>query len=77
MSGVVLITLILLVCSELLVLSRHQANASYQEAYLPLNPGQAGSGYSSSDAWDYFHINSVDKDSEGIPLPLTILQDAL
>ena len=35
------------------------------EAYLPLNPGQAGSGYNSSDAWDYFHINSVDKDDEG------------
>lgn len=35
------------------------------EAYLPLNPGQAGSGYNSSDAWDYFHINSVDKDKEG------------
>jgi hypothetical protein len=32
---------------------------------LPINPGQAGSGYNSSDAWDYFHINSVDKDSEG------------
>jgi Arylsulfotransferase (ASST) len=35
------------------------------ESKLPLNPGQAGSGYNSSDAWDYFHINSVDKDSEG------------
>lgn len=35
------------------------------EAFLPLNPGQAGSGYNSSDAWDYFHINSVDKDDEG------------
>lgn len=35
------------------------------EAYLSLNPGQAGSGYNSSDAWDYFHINSVDKDKEG------------
>lgn len=33
------------------------------EAYLSLNPGQAGSGYNSSDAWDYFHINSVDKDA--------------
>ena len=32
---------------------------------MPINPGQAGSGYNSSDAWDYFHINSVDKDSEG------------
>lgn len=30
-----------------------------------MNPGQAGSGYNSSDAWDYFHINSVDKDEEG------------
>lgn len=35
------------------------------EAVLPLNPGQAGAGYNSSDAWDYFHINSVDKDSAG------------
>lgn len=35
------------------------------EAILPINPGQAGSGYSSSDAWDYFHINSVDKNSAG------------
>lgn len=32
---------------------------------MPLNPGQAGAGYNSSDAWDYFHINSVDKDAEG------------
>ena len=36
-----------------------------EEAVLPLNPGQAGSGYNSSDAWDYFHINSVDKDRDG------------
>lgn len=35
------------------------------EAVLPLNPGQAGAGYNSSDAWDYFHINSVDKDADG------------
>ncbi|KAI9729592.1 MAG: hypothetical protein M1834_006788 [Cirrosporium novae-zelandiae] len=35
------------------------------ETILPINPDQAGSGYNSSDAWDYFHINSVDKDSEG------------
>ncbi|KAJ0355878.1 hypothetical protein COL154_001396 [Colletotrichum chrysophilum] len=35
------------------------------EAILPINPGQAGSGYNSSDAWDYFHINSVDKDATG------------
>ncbi|KAI2780498.1 ASST-domain-containing protein [Daldinia loculata] len=38
---------------------------SPDEAILPINPGQAGSGFNSSDAWDYFHINSVDKDSEG------------
>ena len=38
---------------------------SLAEAILPINPGQAGSGYNSSDAWDYFHINSVDKDAEG------------
>ncbi len=37
----------------------------HAEAILPINPGQAGSGYNSSDAWDYFHINSVDKDTEG------------
>ncbi|KAK5204888.1 hypothetical protein LTR41_009424 [Exophiala xenobiotica] len=35
------------------------------EGFLPLNPGQAGAGYNSSDAWDYFHINSVDKDDKG------------
>lgn len=35
------------------------------EAILPINPGQAGAGYNSSDAWDYFHINSVDKDTSG------------
>ncbi|ORY13618.1 ASST-domain-containing protein [Clohesyomyces aquaticus] len=35
------------------------------EAVTPLNPGQAGSGHNSSDAWDYFHINSVDKNVEG------------
>lgn len=34
------------------------------ESVLPINPGQAGSGYNSSDAWDYFHINSVDKDAD-------------
>ncbi|KAL6239657.1 hypothetical protein BDW75DRAFT_101032 [Aspergillus navahoensis] len=40
-------------------------HVSPDEAIIPVNPGQAGSGYNSSDAWDYFHINSVDKDSEG------------
>ncbi|KAI9935033.1 hypothetical protein ASPWEDRAFT_162051 [Aspergillus wentii DTO 134E9] len=41
------------------------AHVSPDEAVIPLNPGQAGAGYNSSDAWDYFHINSVDKDAEG------------
>ncbi|RDW78665.1 arylsulfotransferase family protein [Aspergillus mulundensis] len=40
-------------------------HVSPDEAILPINPGQAGSGYNSSDAWDYFHINSVDKGSDG------------
>ncbi|CAG8106138.1 unnamed protein product [Penicillium olsonii] len=40
-------------------------HVSPDEAVLPLNPGQAGAGYNSSDAWDYFHINSVDKDASG------------
>ncbi|KAL2312162.1 Secreted protein [Schizosaccharomyces pombe] len=35
------------------------------ESVLPITEGQAGYGYNSSDAWDYFHINSVDKDEEG------------
>lgn len=35
------------------------------ESVLPVNEGQAGAGFNSSDAWDYFHINSVDKDDEG------------
>lgn len=38
---------------------------SSPESVLPINPGQAGSGYNSSDAWDYFHINSVDKNAAG------------
>ncbi|VEU23184.1 DEKNAAC104307 [Brettanomyces naardenensis] len=40
-------------------------HVSPSESVLPINPGQAGSGYNSSDAWDYFHINSVDKDQNG------------
>jgi Arylsulfotransferase (ASST) len=44
----------------------HTSNETWLlESALSLNPGQAGSGYNSSDAWDYFHINSVDKDFEG------------
>ncbi|CUM53134.1 uncharacterized protein AC631_05550 [Debaryomyces fabryi] len=38
---------------------------SPDESVLPIVQGQAGSGYNSSDAWDYFHINSVDKDENG------------
>lgn len=32
---------------------------------LSLPEGHAASGYSSADAWDYFHINSIDKDDDG------------
>lgn len=38
---------------------------SPDESVLPVDKGQAGSGFNSSDAWDYFHINSVDKDENG------------
>lgn len=38
---------------------------SPKESVLPVYEGQAGSGFNSSDAWDYFHINSVDKNSDG------------
>lgn len=38
---------------------------SPEESVIPVNGGQAGAGFNSSDAWDYFHINSVDKDAEG------------
>ncbi|KAK0739468.1 ASST-domain-containing protein [Apiosordaria backusii] len=41
------------------------SHISPDESVLPINPGQAGSGYNSSDAWDYFHINSVDKNPSG------------
>lgn len=40
-------------------------HVSPYESVLPVTEGQAGSGFNSSDAWDYFHINSVDKDAEG------------
>jgi len=38
---------------------------SPDESVLPVDEGQAGAGFNSSDAWDYFHINSVDKDENG------------
>ncbi|EGV63938.1 hypothetical protein CANTEDRAFT_93444 [Yamadazyma tenuis ATCC 10573] len=38
---------------------------SPDESVLPVDEGQAGAGFNSSDAWDYFHINSVDKDANG------------
>lgn len=51
--------------SILVLLLQHSHSKQTPEAILPINPGQAGSGYNSSDAWDYFHINSVDKDADG------------
>jgi hypothetical protein len=35
------------------------------ESMLPLKLGQAGLGYNSSTAWDYFHINSITKGEDG------------
>lgn len=32
---------------------------------MPLSLGQAGIGYNSSTAWDYFHINSITKGEDG------------
>jgi hypothetical protein len=40
-------------------------HVSPHESVLPITQGQAGAGFNSSDAWDYFHINSVDKDQDG------------
>ncbi|RSL84254.1 hypothetical protein CEP52_016486 [Fusarium oligoseptatum] len=38
---------------------------SPDETALPLPLGQAGIGYNSSTAWDYFHINSIAKGDDG------------
>ncbi|RDW59237.1 hypothetical protein BP5796_12161 [Coleophoma crateriformis] len=35
------------------------------ESAIPLSSGRAFLGVNSTDAWDYFHINSVDKNAEG------------
>jgi len=43
----------------------HLLTREATESVLPIKSGQAGSGYNSSDAWDYFHINSVDKNADG------------
>jgi hypothetical protein len=40
-------------------------HVSPNETALPLPLGQAGSGYTSSTAWDYFHINSITKGDDG------------
>lgn len=42
---------------------------------ISLTSGQAGDGSDSSEAWDYFHINSVDKDSERSPSYLISARD--
>ncbi|KAH6955767.1 ASST-domain-containing protein [Ilyonectria sp. MPI-CAGE-AT-0026] len=39
--------------------------ASPADSVIPLRSGRAFTGVNASDAWDYFHINSVDKDDEG------------
>lgn len=40
-------------------------HVSPNETALPLPLGQAGIAYNSSTAWDYFHINSITKGSDG------------
>lgn len=40
-------------------------HVSPNDSVLSVIEGQAGAGFNSSDAWDYFHINSVDKDEDG------------
>ena len=40
-------------------------HVSPSDSVLDVDIGQAGAGFNSSDAWDYFHINSVDKDEHG------------
>lgn len=40
-------------------------HVSPSDSLLPVNEGEAGKGYNSSTAWDYFHINSVEKDQNG------------
>ncbi|TQS33458.1 hypothetical protein Golomagni_06197 [Golovinomyces magnicellulatus] len=40
-------------------------HVSPDDAILPLTTGPAGNGSSSTAAWDYFHINSVEKGTDG------------
>lgn len=40
-------------------------HVGFEGSLLTLEDGLAGGGRSSRDAWDYFHINSVDKDDDG------------
>lgn len=40
-------------------------HVSPNDSALPLSLGQLGLGHNSSSAWDYFHINSIDKDENG------------
>ncbi|KAF5568022.1 hypothetical protein FPHYL_2956 [Fusarium phyllophilum] len=39
--------------------------ASPADSIIPLRSGRAFTGANASDAWDYFHINSVDKNDQG------------
>jgi hypothetical protein len=39
--------------------------ASPADSVIPLRSGRAFTGVNASDAWDYFHINSVDKNDQG------------
>lgn len=45
--------------------SRFEAAANTSDAILPLTAGGAGNGANNTAAWDYFHINSVEKGPDG------------
>ncbi|CAG8893693.1 unnamed protein product [Penicillium egyptiacum] len=40
-------------------------NGNFQESTVPLGSTNINSGLSRAEAWDYFHINSLDKNEEG------------
>ncbi|KAH7128025.1 ASST-domain-containing protein [Dactylonectria estremocensis] len=50
-----------------LFIHRMRANFLYSDSSFPLDSGKGipGSGRNQTDAWNYFHINSVEKDDEG------------
>jgi len=64
-SGTALITYLRTVSKTVEAIERGASNLVLLETKLPLVKGQAGVGYNSSTAWDYFHINSITKGTDG------------